>query len=242
MTDRAEHEARRGVKTRGERVKRTTTTDGPRGARGANALLDLSELGFERHYLGASRYRGDIAYTNDRCDAVAVFRPPIAASFNRDIPRPLECSRLFGFDDRREPLSAFLSACLRRLRRLKPDVSCVIAYADTGASNPITGDVHIGGIYRASNFADCGAAPATEPHWIDETGARINRQRVVRMLGTAAKAKVADARPDWTYVPGSPKRLFIFPLAMTVADVLAALEAVPRSARTRPFGYKVRSP
>jgi hypothetical protein len=236
---RDDHEARRGVKTRGEAVERISM-------KGANALLDLGDLGLEQHYLGPSRYRGDLALSNERRNAVAVFRPPIAASFNRALPGCLELSRLqgAGFGDRPEKtLSVFLSACVRWLRRFKPACPCVISYTDVDASNTITGRPHSGGVYRAANFVDCGNAPASEPHWIDvETNRRINRQSVYRLLGTAAKAAVAEARPGWSYVAGSPKRLFIYPMALTVPDALERLATLPRSARTRPFPFAVVPP
>jgi hypothetical protein len=208
---------------------------------GANALMDLGDLGFENHYLGPSGYRGAFALSNVRRDAVAIFRPPIAASWNSALASPLELSRLWA-DARTVPLSAFVAAALKWIRRELPDVACVLAYTDPGVSNSITGKAHSGIVYRASNFSDCGLAPAAEPHWLDENGKRINRQAVVRLLGTGSKAAVTTARPGWRYVAGTRKRLFLYPMARSVADVLSALSAVPRSARTRPFGLAVEPP
>jgi hypothetical protein len=218
--------------------------------REANARLDLGDLGLESHYLGPSGYRADIALSNARRDAIAILRPPIAASFNRALShgpngtraRPLELSRLLRTIDRKAPLSAFVAACMRWIKE-NSDCSCVIAYSDPGASNSITGAAHNGGVYVASNFAFVGTAPASEAHWIDaETGRRINRQSVYRMLGTAAKAAVAAAQPGWRYIGGSPKLLFVYPMALTVSEVLARLEALPRAARSRPFRLAIQRP
>jgi hypothetical protein len=71
--------------------------------------------------------------------------------------------------------------------------------------------------------------------------ARINRQSVVRLLGTGSKANVAAARPGWRYVHGSPKWLFVYPMALSVADVIERLSSLPRSARTRPFRLAVQN-
>jgi hypothetical protein len=209
----------------------------------ANARLDLGDLGLEQHYLGPSRYRGDFALSNAARSAIAVFRPPIAASFNRALASPLELSRLLGTIDRPAQLSGFVSAALKWIKRDRPECSCVIAYTDPGASNSVTGLAHSGVVYRGSNFVDCGLAPASEPHWVTHnSGERVNRQSVYRLLGTASRERVAAARPDWQSVPGTPKRLFIYPMAMTVPDVLASLAAVPRSGRTRPFAFAVVPP
>jgi hypothetical protein len=233
---RDEHDARRGIKApRGELVERITMQE-------ANARLDLGDLGLEQHYLGPSRYRGDFALSNVARSAIAIFRPPIAASFNRALVKPLELSRLLATIDRAEPLSAFLSGCMQHLRRTEAHRSCVVSYTDPSATNSGTGQSHVGGVYRAANFVDCGLSPAAEPHWLDEHGTRINRQAVVRLLGTGSRARVASARPAWQYVAGTPKRLFVYPLAHSVADVLARLNAVPRAARTRRFSFAVVPP
>lgn len=236
MSDRAEAKAKyRRSPTGRDTVERITRRE-------ANARLDLGDLGLEQHYLGPSGYRGDIALSNARRDAIAILRPPIAASFNRALGKPLEISRLLRTVDREPPLSAFVAGCMRWIKSAAPECSCVIAYTDVDTVNSETGAAHSGGIYRAANFVHVGEAPAGEAHWLAEDGKRINRQKAYRMLGTKAKAAVALARPGWRYVAGSPKRLFIFPVALTVPDVLARLEALPRSARTRPFRLTASGP
>jgi hypothetical protein len=95
--------------------------------REANARMDLGDLGLEQHYLGPSHWHGAIVLSNARRDAIAIYRPPIAASFGRALTSPLELSRLLGTIDRIAPLSAFVAASLRWIKKNHPDVACVIA-------------------------------------------------------------------------------------------------------------------
>jgi len=202
--------------------------------REANARLDLGDLGLEQHYLGPSGYRADICLSNARRDAIAILRPPIAASFNRALASPLEISRLLRTVDREPPLSAFVAGCMRWVRTFAPECSCVIAYSDPGAVNDVTGLAHSGGIYRAANFVHVGYGRA-EPHWLDRDGRRLNRQMVTRLLGTGSRDRVAALRPGWRYVAGTRKMRFVYPMALSVDEVISALSAQPRSARTRPL-------
>lgn len=231
---RTEHEARRGVRTRGEKIVRISRRE-------ANARLDLGDLGLEQHYLGPSGYRGDICLSVADRSAIMILRPPIAASFNTALCKPLEISRLLRTVDRKAPhLSSFVVPCMRWVRESKPECSCVIAYSDPGEMNVETGKSHSGIVYLGAGFEYVGDAPAAEPYWIDRDGKRRNRQSVYRLLGTASRERVARLRPRWQFVPGERKRLFVYPMAMTVAEVVSALEAQPRSARTRPSPWAIR--
>lgn len=114
-----------------------------------------------RHYSGRvptiSRAYGWFdckTYTPDHLMAVVTFGKPAS-------PRPCESvcgkeyaasvyelNRLCRRDEWKEPLSQFVSACLRRLRA---DNWIVISYSDTAMN-------HHGYIYQACNFLYCGAS------------------------------------------------------------------------------------
>lgn len=114
-----------------------------------------------RHYSGRvptiSRAYGWFdcqTYTPEHLMAVITFGKPAS-------PRPCESvcgkeyssnvyelNRLCRRDEWKEPLSAFVSACLRRLRA---DNWIVISYSDTAMN-------HHGYIYQACNFLYCGAS------------------------------------------------------------------------------------
>ena len=232
----------------------------------ANRYLGLSEIGLDGHYLGPidRHLPGMIIVATAARDAIAVFRCPIPPSHNRALKPCLELSRSWRADcfddgsrkaDRRgvlrpvRQLSGFLAASLRWLRAAAPDVTIVIAYSDTDARSTLIrprsglGLRHAGGVYRAIHgFEYVGEQPEGEPHWIDGDGRRINRQKVYRMLGTAARARVAAAQPGWRYVPGSPKLAFMYPMALTVAEALERLAAVPRAETSRPFDWVIQAP
>jgi hypothetical protein len=197
----------------------------------ANALL-------AGHYLGASRFATSYCLAALDHSAVAVFRPPIPPQWNA-VVNGLELSRLWRDEARTAPLSAFVSASMRWLRRNAPAVDCCFALSDTETRNSVTRRFHLGGVYNAANFAFIGET-RPEPHWIDADGSRINRQSVYRLLGTTARDKVAAARPSLQYVAGEPKRLFCFPLALSVAAVLDRLNGIPRAAGSRPFALAAR--
>ena len=173
----------------------------------------------DRHYLGAAHYRPRFCLTTPTRDALALYAPPIAVHFKTMLDSPLELTRLWRADDADVILSQFLAATLRWLRREAPDADCVFSYADSAAWNPITGRRHNGGIYTASNFTCLGEARATD-HWIDDAGDRVTAAKCYRMMRTKSRERIAELRPTWRLVPGERKLLYLYPLRMSVAQVL----------------------
>jgi len=94
--------------------------------REANALLHGN------HYLGRVRFTPTHCLTTPERDAVAVYGPPVAAAFKVSTPGALELLRLWQRDDHPRPLSAFLSATLRWLRKTDPHCPVIVTYADPG--------------------------------------------------------------------------------------------------------------
>jgi hypothetical protein len=119
-------------------------------------------------------------------------------------------------------VSQFLSKGLKWIKTNAPDTDCIFSYADTGAINPETGRPHVGGVYTASNFAFLGEARATD-HWLDDGGNKVSAPQCYRMFKTKSVARMAELKPSWRHVPGSPKFLFAYPLRMKLADVFAAI-------------------
>jgi hypothetical protein len=140
-------------------------------------------------------------------------------------------------------LSGFLAASLRWLRAAAPDCSIVLAYSDVDTRATSTGRRHAGGIYQAiAGFEFVGEGRDAEPHWITADGRRVSRQKAYSRLGSGGRARVAALQPDWTYVRGSRKMLFLYPMAMSVREALQRLEDAPRSAKSRPFGLAIQAP
>ena len=61
------------------------------------------------------------------------------------------------------------------------------------------------------------------PYWLKPDGSRVEARQVQRLCGTKDRAKVAGLEPSWEYVPGAPKLLFVYPVALTVDEVRAAI-------------------
>jgi hypothetical protein len=179
-------------------------------------------LGDGNHYLGPAGWRRGYALTTPTRDAVAVFRPPTASHFNKTLDCPLELSRLWRADDSPWPLTQFLGKALKWIKREAPETSCVFSYSDPNAINPQTGQPHVGGIYTASNFAFIGTSDGSG-HWLNERGERVSQSYCYDRFGTRSTAKVAALNPSWKFVAGERKSLFVFPMRLSVAAVLAAI-------------------
>lgn len=93
-------------------------------------------------------------YTSDHLMAVCTFgkpaSPPLCVGVcgKENAKSVYELNRLCRVDDWDEPLSQFVSACLRRLR---PENWIVVSYSDTGMN-------HHGYVYQACNFLYTGCS------------------------------------------------------------------------------------
>ena len=100
-------------------------------------------------------------YTDDHLKAVITFGKPASASLCKGICGEEEASsvyelnRLCRTDDWHEPLSQFVSACLRRLRS---NNWIIVSYSDTAMN-------HHGYIYQACNFYYTGCTKARTDKW-----------------------------------------------------------------------------
>ena len=132
----------------------------------------------------------------------------------------LELRRLVRAPDYESPLSSFLSATLRVLKR--SGVPAVVTWAD-----PTVG--HHGGIYQATNWV------YNEPrsyNWnssfITETGEVLNHREVFGMFGTSSKKKVLELRPEWTAFLPLPKYRYLMPLKVSKQEALIALGGIEK--------------
>ena len=108
-----------------------------------------------RHYSGRipSISKAYGLYVKGELKAVCTFGKPASNSLCVGVcgaeyaDRVYELNRLCREDDFREPLSAFVSACLRRLRTMR---WIIVSYSDTAMN-------HHGYIYQACNFLYTGA-------------------------------------------------------------------------------------
>ena len=175
----------------------------------ANAIID------GKHYLGAVGYLPRYCLATAARDAVAVFGYPNAASFKVALQDPLELVRLWRADGATVRTDHFLHRCLMMVRKLAPDCDAVFSYAD-----PKQG--HTGAVYKGVGFKFAGKSRITD-EWETATGKRIGAAQAYRALGTKSRKRIAELRPDWRLVEGVPKLLFVFPMAMTISDVLSRL-------------------
>jgi Arc/MetJ-type ribon-helix-helix transcriptional regulator len=178
----------------------------------------------EKHYLGAVEYTPRFCITTAERDAVAVYSPPVASHFKR-IPgfTPIELARLWQSDETERPLSQFLAASLRWLRKLAPEVDCVFSYADPAARHTMTKAPHRGTIYQATNFAYVGESRATDS-WRTSKGEVISSPVCYRRYKTKSRAKIQALNPKWKLIPGEPKRLFVYGLKSKPDEVLARIK------------------
>lgn len=187
-------------------------------AKDANRLID------GRHYLGGVEYAPRFCVATPERDAVAVFSPPIASHFKRiDDFHPLELARLWQADGVARPLSQFLSASLRWLRKAAPEVDCVFSYADPTRKHSITQAPHRGTIYRAANFTFIGESRATD-YWRTPDGEIVSAALCYRRFETKSRAKIQAINPRWTLVRGEPKLLFVYGLQRKPNEVRSIIK------------------
>jgi len=189
------------------------------------------------HYLGPVIFRPQfsLAQRDDiglEIVALAVYSSPIASHFTRTLARPLELARLWQAPGVTAPLSQFLAASLRWLKRNAPDVDCVFSYADPAVRDARANARgwhrrHSGGVYVAANFAHLGAGRTdnTSDHWIDPAGERVSGARCYRLLGTRSRKRIAVLRPQWQLVKAEPRLLYVFPMRLSVGQVIERIGA-----------------
>jgi hypothetical protein len=184
----------------------------------ANAMLA------GRHYLGPLEYPPRFCIATPERDAVAIYSPPVASHFKSIADfRPIELARLWQADDADRPLSQFLAASLRWLRQLGPDLDCVFSYADPAQKNGRTKRPHNGTIYQATNFAYVGESRATDS-WRTPKGETVSAAVCYRRFKTKSREKIQQLNPKWKLLTGEPKRLYVYGLQKTPAEVMAIIK------------------
>lgn len=127
-----------------------------------------SEFLYPRHYSGRvppitkafGLYSSD-TFDNSQLKAVCTFGKPASASLCKGVCgeeyscNVYELNRLCRTDDWDKPLSQFVSACLRRLKK---EDWIVVSYSDTGMN-------HHGYIYQACNFLYTGCTNQRTDKW-----------------------------------------------------------------------------
>ena len=179
----------------------------------ANAMLSGN------HYLEGARYRPTFCLTTPSRDALAMFGPPVASHFKVKLAHPLELTRLWRSPDCPFPLSQFLARAVRYIKREAPATDCLFSYAD-----PAQG--HHGGIYIASGWTALGEARATD-HWITPDGVKVSAAQCYRRFKTKSVERIGTLEPSWVRIVGVRKRLFVYPMRLSVATVLDAIGREP---------------
>jgi len=142
--------------------------------------------------------------------AVCIFSHPVARNAPKNM---LELIRLSRDDDFNEPLSKFVSWCLRWLKK-NTNFDAVISYADTTEG-------HHGGIYQATNFTYVSEVVSGHIGYRAEDGSFIHRRTCNARFGSSGVSAVLERKPDWVPVYGKPKHLYIFPLKKKLTKVLS---------------------
>jgi hypothetical protein len=128
----------------------------------------------------------------------------------------IELQRLAASPDRENPLSSFLAATLRALK--KKGVAAVVTWAD-----PASG--HHGGIYQATNWH------YVEPrsynwnsHYRLPDGSIVDHRKAFAMHGTSSKKKLAVLEPTWEPFLPPMKRRYVMPLNVSIDECVERLE------------------
>jgi hypothetical protein len=133
-----------------------------------------------------------------------------------------ELQRLAASPAMQQPLSSFLSATVRDMRRF--GAQALITWADPAAG-------HHGGIYQATNWVYCEPRSYNwNASYRTPDGTVLSHRQVFDLYGTSAKAKVLALHPDWEAFLPPMKHRYIYPLAMTKAACLEHMRA-----RERPY-------
>lgn len=134
--------------------------------------------------------------------ATAVFTSPVNRYFGKGA---VELARLVRVPSLREPLTRFVSQCLRWLKRHTELLFC-LSYADTTVG-------HHGGIYQAANFLYVADSPGNAMYRNDEDG------RIVS--GRSFDQHAEDNKVGWTRLRTGKKHLYVYPPHERRAKLLA---------------------
>jgi hypothetical protein len=137
----------------------------------------------------------------DAVKAVAVFTSPVNRYFGKGA---VELSRLVRTPDLNVPLSGFVSACLRWLRR-HTDLLYCLSYADQTVG-------HHGGIYQACSFLYVAESKGNVQYKNDVTGQIVS--------GRSFDQHAADNKSGWTRLRTGKKHLYVKPLRERPAKLL----------------------
>lgn len=192
------------------------------------------------HYLGPLKASPRFCIASKDRQAVAVYSPPIASPINNTFKSigdgAVDLSRLWRAGDATFPTSMFLAASLRWLK-MNTNLQCVFSYADP-AQVGANGKAHVGIIYQATNWTYLGTSRVTDK-WQTYEGEIISspvcyrryrtKSRTYLQGTTAYKANFGTRdNPDWRtikgpglqLIPGEPKHLYVYPLAMRLKKLL----------------------
>ena len=177
-----------------------------------SSLSEVTPLLRAHHYLGqkgrrpadpvavfAWRRSGGLLGDSGDIVAALVFSSPAARAWNG----ALELVRLVRVPDLAEPLSAFVAASLRHLRKQKR-YRFVVSYADEGAG-------HHGGIYQACNFLYLGLVPGGVELVNDVSGETCSRR--------SFDQRSAISRRGWSRRRTSSNHLYCFPLLASPSQI-----------------------
>jgi hypothetical protein len=144
---------------------------------------------------------------------------PVAACLfshpsNRNWPQDaLELTRLVRHPDLKQPLSSFVSWCIRWVRE-HHEYPFILSYADSAQG-------HHGGIYQATGFSYVYHTKSGEQiGFFDSSGQYIHGRSVYSRYGTRSVPAIIRLHPDWTVAYGEPKFLYIKPLRKRLNAVL----------------------
>ena len=157
----------------------------------------------DQHYIGsqcadptyAFAWRGDGGLFGDAGapEAAALFAPSAARAWGA---KAIELTRLVRSQEMKEPLTRFLSRCIRFIQNQRR-FDLIIAYADPSAG-------HHGGIYQAASWIYVGMSkPKTA--WINKHTGRRSSQR-------SFDQSRYSAQDGWEKVKTSSKYTYVLPL------------------------------
>ena len=177
------------------------------------------------HYLHGTHIKGKFCLATPERDAVAVFGPCRAASFNVQFHEPLELMRLWRRGGAPVRTDQFLHRACLRVAELAPDCDVIITYADTGQG-------HEGKVYKGAGFTRIGETKSHKTNSYDTPEGRITDAVAYRRLGTKSRKEILAARPDWKFIEGTTKILYVFPLAAKPSEVIETLSSgIPEARR-----------
>ena len=167
-------------------------------------LADAMPLILEHHY--TRRRTADpmevfLWVDGDTTMAAAVFTSPVNRFFGRGA---IELARLVRVPQLEQPLSKFVAACLRSIKKNR-DIKYCLSYADTTVG-------HHGGIYQALNFSFV-AVSKGGAQWREISTGNIVSGRSFDQHAAGNKAGYERLKPG-------KKLLYVFPLRESRNDLL----------------------